>query len=46
MFKGSNWASKFYYITHLRVMGENSKIDFFQVLHFELYLYFHNDISS
>ena len=29
--------SKFYYITRLRDMGENSKIDFFQVFHSKLY---------
>ena len=39
-FKVSYWASKFYYITRLRDMGENIKIDFFQVFHSELYLLF------
>ena len=38
--------SKFYYITRLRDIGENSKIEFFQLFHFELYFYFHNDKSS
>ena len=46
MFKGSYWGSKFYYITRLGDMGENSKIDFFQVFHLELYFYFHDNISS
>ena len=45
-FKGSYWPSKFYYITRLRDVGENSKIYFFQVFYFELYLYFHNHKSS
>ena len=30
----------------LRDMGENNKIHFFQVFHFELYFHFHNNISS
>ena len=34
MFKGVREVSKFYYITRLRDMGENSKIDFFQDFHF------------
>ena len=42
MFKGARWLLKFYYITRLRDMGENSKIDFFQVFHLELYFYFYN----
>ena len=36
----------FYYIIRLRVMGENSKIEYFQVFQFEMYFYFHNNISS
>ena len=34
-FKGARCPSKFYYITHLRDMGQNSKIDFFQAFHFQ-----------
>ena len=45
-FKGAYLESKFYYITSLRDMGENSKIDFFQDFHFKLYFYFHNHKSS
>ena len=37
--------SKFYCITRLRDMGENSKIDFFQVFLSKLYSYFHNQQS-
>ena len=32
-FRGAYWVSKFYYITRLRDIGKNSKIDFFQVFH-------------
>ena len=45
IFRYCKMRSKFYYITRLRDMGENSKIDFFQVFHFELYSYFHSDKS-
>ena len=41
-FRYANLRSKFYYITRLRDMGENSKIDFFQVFHFKLYIHFYN----
>ena len=46
IFRYCKMRSKFCYITHLRDIGENSEIDFFQFFHFELYSYFHNDISS
>ena len=46
MFKGAYSASKFYYITRLYDMGENTKIDFFHVFHFKLYFYFNNHKSS
>ena len=45
-FKDARWLSKFYYITRLRAIGENRKISFFQVFHFELYFCFHNIIPS
>merc|ERR1711894_774422 len=41
-FKGAYFASKFYYITHLCDMSENSKIGFFKVFHFKLSFCFHN----
>ena len=41
-FRYANWASKFYYITRLRDMGENNKIHFFQVFHFEMNFHFYN----
>ena len=44
--KGAYWASKFYYITGLCDISENSKVIFFQVFHFELYFHFHNHESS
>ena len=40
IFRYCKMQSKFYYITRLCDMGENSKIDFFQVFHFELYFSF------
>ena len=46
MFKGSRWPLTFYFITRLCDMGENSKIDFFQVFHSKLYIHFHNQKSS
>ena len=44
--KGAREASKFYYITRLRDIGENSKIDSFQDFHFKLLFYFHNQKLS
>ena len=38
--------SKFYYITRLRDMGENSEIDFFPFFHFKLYFNFYYHESS
>ena len=46
MSKYCNGASKFYYITCLGDMGENSKIDFFQFFDSQMYFHFHNDEFS
>ena len=45
-FRGFYRLSKFHFITHPCDMGENSKIDFFEVIHFRLYFNFHNHKSS
>ena len=45
-FKGSYWASKFWYIIRLCEIGQNSKIDSFKVFHFKLYFHVHNHKSS
>ena len=46
MIKYCNLVSKFYYMTSLSDMGENSKIDFLQFFDFQLYFHFHNHKSS